>query len=169
MRTQRTRKLILMVTALALTLMMLTACATPANTPAGNAAQTDAQTTVSAGDQAAATTDNSQNSEATGVYQVITAEKAKQIMDNEQGIIIVDVREPSEYKEGHLKGATLLPLGDIATKAATVLPDKDATLLVYCRSGRRSQMGANALLSLGYTKVLDMGGIMSWPYEVVKD
>ena len=99
---------------------------------------------------------------------MITAQKAKQIMDNEQGAIIVDVREPDEYSAGHIPGAKLLPLGNLNKLAATELPDLDATILVYCRSGARSNMGAQVLASLGYTHVLDFGGIINWPYDVVK-
>ena len=104
-----------------------------------------------------------------GVYQVITAQEAKQIMDTDKNITVLDVREPSEYSTGHIPGAKLLPLGDIPTKAVTELTDKNAKILVYCRSGRRSKTAADALITLGYTNVLDMGGILSWPYEVVTD
>ncbi len=138
---------------------LLTACA-PAPTPqatAGDAAVT----------QAAEPT-NTDTTEKAGEYQLITAEKAKQIMDNEQGVIVVDVREPDEYQAGHIANAKLLPLGQLAKLAVTELPDKNATILVYCRSGARSQMGASTLISLGYTHVLDIGGLMNWPYEIVK-
>ncbi len=104
-----------------------------------------------------------------GVYQTITPQEGKQLLDSDSGVILVDVREQSEYDDGHIPGAILLPLGQINDQAATVLPDQAATIIVYCRSGRRSQSAANALLSLGYTNVLDMGGISSWPYDVVTD
>ena len=84
---------------------------------------------------------------------------------------IMDVRMQQEYDAGHIANAVLLPLplieaGDAAV--AKALPDKDAEILVYCRSGRRSAIAANALINMGYTNVLDFGGINDWPYEVVK-
>ena len=88
-------------------------------------------------------------------------------MDLNPDAIILDVRELSEYATGHIKGAKLLPLGDIETKAATELPDLNAEIFVYCRSGRRSKLAAEKLSALGYTQVTDFGGINSWPYEVV--
>ena len=83
---------------------------------------------------------------------------------------VLDVREQSEYDEGHIEGAKLLPYGSItAESAAAVLPGKDETVLVYCRSGRRSAIAAQALADLGYTAVYDFGGIIDWPYEVVTE
>ncbi len=104
----------------------------------------------------------------TGGYQVITAKQGKQILDNETDVILLDVREPDEYAQGHIPNAVLMPLGTIAKQAAADLPDRDAKLIVYCRSGRRSKAAADTLLTLGYTHVLDMGGILDWPYDVVK-
>jgi len=77
------------------------------------------------------------------------------------------VREQSEYDAGHISGAVLLPVGSIAEKAAETLPDKNAVLLVYCRSGNRSKTASETLLGLGYTQVYDFGGIIDWPYDVV--
>ena len=98
---------------------------------------------------------------------MITAEKAKSIMDNEKDIVILDVREPSEYRTGHIRNAKLLPLGSIPAMAAKELPDRNAKILVYCRSGGRSRVAAQQLIALGYTNVIDFGGLMNWPYEVV--
>ena len=82
---------------------------------------------------------------------------------------MLDVREQSEYDAGHIPGAVLLPSGSVQQMAADVLPDKDAKILVYCRSGNRSRTAANVLVSLGYTQVYDFGGIINWPYDVVKE
>ena len=83
-------------------------------------------------------------------------------------VTVVDVREAAEYAAGHLPGAILLPLGTItAETAAAAIPSKDATVLVYCRSGKRSQTGSAALAALGYTDICNIGGIMTWPYEIV--
>ena len=103
-------------------------------------------------------------------YQKITPQQAKARMA-EAGVIVLDVRMQQEFDAGHIANAVLLPLplieaGDAAV--AKALPDKDAEILVYCRSGRRSAIAANALINMGYTNVLDFGGINDWPYEVVK-
>ena len=100
------------------------------------------------------------------VYMNITAEEAKQIMDTEEGYIILDVREQDEYDAGHIPGAILIPYTQIAEKAEDVLTDKDQLILVYCRSGRRSKIAAEALVELGYTNIKEFGGIIDWPYEV---
>ena len=100
------------------------------------------------------------------VYVNITAEEAKQIMDTEEGYIILDVREQDEYDAGHIPGAILVPYTQIAEKAEEVLTDKDQLILVYCRSGRRSKIAAEALVELGYTNIMELGGIIDWPYEV---
>ena len=77
--------------------------------------------------------------------------------------VAVDVREPDEFAVGHIPAAKLLPLGDVVTRAAEVLPDKDAEWLIYCRTGRRSADAAQKLDALGYTHLYDLGGILSWP------
>ena len=99
------------------------------------------------------------------VYMNITAEEAKEIMDTEEGYIILDVRTQEEYDQGHIPGAILIPDTEIETKAEEVLTDKDQLILVYCRSGRRSKIAAEALVELGYTNIKEFGGIIEWPYE----
>ena len=102
------------------------------------------------------------------VYVNITAEEAKQIMDTEEGYVILDVREQDEYDAGHIPGAILIPYTQIEEKANDMLPDKAQRILVYCRSGRRSMIAAEALAELGYTNIKEFGGIIDWPYEVEK-
>ena len=99
------------------------------------------------------------------VYLNITAEEAKQIMDSEEGYIILDVRTQEEYDQGHIPGAIVISHEEIAEKAEDVLTDKDQLILVYCRSGRRSKIAAEALVELGYTNIREFGGISDWPYE----
>ena len=99
------------------------------------------------------------------VYVNITAEEAKQIMDTEEGYIILDARTQEEYDEGHIPGAIVISHEEIAEKAEEVLTDKDQLILVYCRSGRRSKLAAEALVELGYTNIKEFGGIIDWPYE----
>ena len=100
------------------------------------------------------------------VYVNITAEEAKQIMDSEEGYIILDVRTQEEFDQGHIPGATQISHEEIAEKAEEVLTDKEQLILVYCRSGRRSKSAAEALAELGYTNIKEFGGIIDWPYEV---
>ena len=99
------------------------------------------------------------------VYVNITAEEAKQIMDSEEGYVILDVRTQEEYDQGHIPGAILIPDTEINLRAEKELTDKDQLLLVYCRSGRRSKLAAEALVELGYTNIKEFGGIIDWPYE----
>ena len=99
-------------------------------------------------------------------YQQISQEEAKEMMDT-QDVIILDVREQDEYDSGHIPGAVLLPVGTIDEEtAAEVRPEKDSTVLVYCRSGNRSKTASSALAELGYTNIYEFGGINTWPYEI---
>lgn len=102
------------------------------------------------------------------MYETITAEAAKKIMDSDEEVIILDVREQYEYDEGHIPGAILIPYTEIENKAEEILTDKDKQILVYCRSGRRSKIAAEALSKLSYTNVKEFGGIIDWPYETEK-
>ena len=101
-------------------------------------------------------------------YEQITAEEAKAIMDTETDYIIIDARTEEEFAEEHIEDAILIPEYEIADRAEAELPDKDALILVYCRSGRRSKIAAEELVKLGYTDVREFGGIIDWPYETVK-
>ena len=102
------------------------------------------------------------------MYEQITAEEAKKIMDSGEEHIILDTREQDEFDEGHIPGAILIPYTEIENKAEEMLPDKDKLILVYCRSGRRSKIAAESLAKLGYTNVKEFGGIIDWPYDVEK-
>ena len=101
-------------------------------------------------------------------YEQISAEQAKTIMDTETDYIIIDARTTEEFAEGHIENAILIPEYEIANRAEKELPDKDALILVYCRSGRRSKIASEELVKLGYTNVKEFGGIIDWPYETVK-
>lgn len=99
-------------------------------------------------------------------YQQITQEEAKEMIDTQE-VIILDVREQDEYDSGHIPGAVLLPVGTIdEDTAAAVIPEKDTSVLIYCRSGNRSKTASSTLADLGYTNVYEFGGINSWPYEI---
>ena len=158
MKWKRSHKAAIATAAMACMLFSLTACTAP-------------EQTATATKEPAATQDSAQTetAKAQGVYQKISPADAKTLMETRTDYTLLDVRELSEYSAGHIAGAKLLPLGQIESLAATELPDLNATILVYCRSGARSSRAAQTLLSLGYTDVLDLGGISSWPYEVVLD
>lgn len=100
-------------------------------------------------------------------YKKITAKQAKEQLDSDKSIILVDVRTVDEYKENHISGSILIPDFDIETIAPTKLTDKNAKILVYCRSGNRSATASKKLIEMGYTNVYDFGGIRDWPYETV--
>lgn len=99
-------------------------------------------------------------------YRQISQEEAKRMMDS-QNVIVLDVREQSEFDAGHIPEAVLLPVGSITeATAAAVIPELDSEVLVYCRSGNRSKTASQALVDLGYTNIYEFGGINTWPYEV---
>ena len=98
-------------------------------------------------------------------YHKTSQEEAKKIMDSGEVYTLLDVRTQPEYDEKHIVGAMLIPDQEIRDRAARELPDKDALILVYCRSGARSKNAAEILVALGYTDVRDIGGINTWPYD----
>ena len=101
-------------------------------------------------------------------YEQISQDEAKRIMDTESDYIIIDARTQEEFDEGHIENAILIPEYEIQEKAPELIPDKNALILVYCRSGRRSKIASEALVQLGYTNVKEFGGIIDWEYEIVK-
>jgi len=112
------------------------------------------------------TTTSPESSTAAG-YQKIIAKEAKDLMDSGEPYILLDVRTDEEYAEERIDGAILIPDYEISDRAAAELPDKSALILIYCRSGRRSEIAANELLGMVYTNVYDFGGIIDWPYDTV--
>ena len=111
---------------------------------------------------------HTKENEQEAAYMNITAEEARQIMDSEEGYVILDARTQEEYDQGHIPGAIVISHEEIAEKAEEVMTDKEQLILVYCRSGRRSKIAAEALVELGYTNIKEFGGIIDWPYEVEK-
>ncbi len=101
-------------------------------------------------------------------YRAIKPAEAKERMDAGEEILIVDVREPYEFAAGHIPGAINLPLGNLVQLAQSQIPDKDTLVFLYCRSGARSRSGAMQLVKEGYTNLYDLGGIINWPYDIVK-
>lgn len=102
-------------------------------------------------------------------YKKLTAQEAMARIEAQEGALIVDVRTREEFDAGHIEGAILLPNETIGDAMPEELPDLDAEILIYCRSGNRSAQAARKLIALGYTNVYDFGGIIDWPYETVMD
>ena len=100
-------------------------------------------------------------------YEQISMEEAKVIIEEEKGYIIVDVRTPDEFADKHIPNAINIPNETIGTEEIAGLPDKDQKILVYCRSGNRSKQAAEKLVKIGYTNVVEIGGINDWTGEIV--
>lgn len=129
----------------ALALLLLAACGAPSQQDTSTADQTDSE-----------------------AYHKIDAEQAKKMID-EGGVTIVDVRTEEEYNAEHIPDSILVPNESIGDQAPEALPDKDAVLLVHCRTGVRSKQASDKLVELGYQNVYDFGGIADWPYETVSE
>lgn len=114
-------------------------------------------------------TSDNDSSVSSSSYKKITAEEAKTMIDQDNDITILDVRTEEEYNTGHIENAILIPDTSIIDTAESILTDKSATILVYCRSGRRSALAAANLVELGYTNIYDFGGIVDWEYDIVVD
>ena len=102
-------------------------------------------------------------------YKRISMDEAKTLMEKEEGYILLDVRTKGEYESGYIPGAINIPLSDIDEKIISSLPDKSQMILVYCRSGNRSREASDKLSKLGYSNVLEIGGINAWKGEIVKN
>ena len=100
-------------------------------------------------------------------YRQITMEEAITMMEEESGYIILDVRTAQEYSEKHIPGAINIPNEAIGTEDIPELPDKEQLILVYCRSGNRSKQASEKLVKLGYTNIVEFGGINDWTGETV--
>ena len=99
-------------------------------------------------------------------YKQVSMEEAVQMMKEQSGYIILDVRTPEEYSQGHIPNAINLPNENIGSADMAQLPKKDQLIFVYCRSGRRSKEAAQKLVNLGYTNIVEMGGILDWKGEL---
>ena len=100
-------------------------------------------------------------------YRRITSDEAAAMMEQETDYIILDVRRPDEYAAGHIPNAINVPNESIGTDEIPELPNKDQLIMVYCRSGRRSKEAAEKLVKLGYTNIVEFGGILDWKGETV--
>ena len=101
-------------------------------------------------------------------YQVLDQDTAYKQLQVDKSIHLVDVRELHEFNAGHINGAQLIPLGTIEDSFSSLIPQKDTKVFIYCRSGNRSAEAAKKLVSMGYTNVFDIGGIITWEYGIVR-
>lgn len=101
-------------------------------------------------------------------YKQISMSEAVTMMENEDGYIILDVRRPDEFAAGHIPNAINIPNESIGDEEIAELPDKDQLILVYCRSGNRSKQASEKLVKLGYTNIVEFGGINDWQGEIEK-
>ena len=104
-----------------------------------------------------------------GSYAQISQDQAKEMMAQDDGHVVVDVRRQDEYDAGHIPGAILIPNESIGTDQPEALPDLDQIILIYCRSGNRSKQAAQKLFDMGYTHVYEFGGINTWTGEIVTE
>lgn len=142
-------KLLIVLCAFMLALVLLPACSS---------------TSGSSGSSSSGSSSQTSSGQSSG-YTTVSVEEAKQMIDA-GGITVVDVRRSDEYASGHLPGAINVPNEDISKTQPEALPDKDAKLLVYCRTGVRSAQASTKLVDMGYTQVYNMdGGITAWKYD----
>lgn len=127
----------------------------------------DAQLTPSPASQPNQSSNSQSPTTETKTYQNISAKELNNWLNTGKDILLIDVREPSEFKDGYLKGAVNIPLGQLENRLQEIPKEKD--VVVYCRSGRRSAEASGILVKNGYQKVFNLeGGIMNWPFEVIK-
>ncbi|MBQ4101159.1 MAG: rhodanese-like domain-containing protein [Oscillospiraceae bacterium] len=108
------------------------------------------------------------SAEKSPTFEQISQDKAYEIMKSSTPHIVLDVRTPEEFADGHIDGAILIPDYEIEASAKNILTDKNALILVYCRSGRRSKLASQTLTNMGYTNIKEFGGIITWQYETEK-
>ncbi len=105
-----------------------------------------------------------QGASAIAPYRALSPAEAKRMLEQDKTAVLLDVRTPDEYAQRHIPGSVLIPDYELAARMGKELPDKNAPIIVYCRSGNRSRNAALRLLQAGYTRVYDAGGINAWPY-----
>ncbi len=132
------------------------------------ACSSTSQTTGNANPGSNAATTGQTSKAATASVVKVTADEALKILKDNSVAVLLDVRTEAEYAEGHIENSQLLPVEELSSRTGELPQDKATPIIVYCRSGRRSALAAAQLLELGYSQVFDLGGIQSWPYDIVK-
>ena len=112
--------------------------------------------------------DSVQNTEQKSGYKQVSMEEGLELMEADSDYILLDVRRDDEFEEGHIPGAINIPNESIGTEEIAELPDKNQTIYVYCRSGNRSKQASQKLVDLGYTDVIEFGGIIDYSGEIEK-
>ena len=112
---------------------------------------------------------DSEETETAPAYTQISQEEAKEMMAQDDGHVVVDVRRQDEYDAGHIPGAILIPNESIGNDAPEALPDYDQVILIYCRSGNRSKQASEKLAAMGYKNIYEFGGINTWTGEIVTE
>ena len=105
----------------------------------------------------------------TNSYRQISMDEAVAMMKQESGYVILDVRTPAEFAEKHIPNAINVPNETIGTDEISQLPNKDQLIMVYCRSGRRSKEASEKLVKLGYTNIIEFGGIIDWKGDIISE
>ena len=144
--------------------LMTSACG---DNPSGNEPAASSVSQVQEAGSSVLTAENPSAGKTTGSYTQITQDEAKEMMEKDDGHVIVDVRRQDEYDAGHIPGAILIPNESIGTEMPEELPDPDQVILIYCRSGNRSKQAAQKLSDMGYTNIYEFGGIIDWTGDVV--
>ena len=147
------KKSIIIIAAAVLLTVLLGAC----GDNVGNITEKDTGTEVN----------DTMNNEQKNTYRQISVDEAITMMAQETDYIILDVRRPDEFAEGHIPNAINVANETIGTTEIPELPDKDQLIMVYCRSGRRSKESSEKLVKLGYTNIVEFGVILDWTGDVV--
>ena len=103
-----------------------------------------------------------------GQSVLINPDDAQKLLKENSSAVLLDVRTPDEFAEGHIEGAVNLAVEELESRLNELPSDKATPIVVYCRSGRRSALAAEILVKAGYSAIYDLGGIQNWPYEIVK-
>ena len=112
--------------------------------------------------------ENSIDNKEESVIKYVSMDEIVQIMNENSNYIILDVRSMQEYNEGHIPNAICIPNETISEDIINKLPNKEQLILIYCRSGNRSKQAAQKLKNLGYTNLIEFGGIIDWAGDIVK-
>lgn len=139
----------------------------PATMMSACAANSDKTTDTEASGELQVQENESMNKEQTNTYRQISMDETVIMMQEESNYIILDVRRTDEFAAGHIPNAINVANEDIGTDEISELPDKDQLIMVYCHSGRRSKEAAEKLVALGYTNIVEFGGILDWTGDVV--
>ncbi|MBF4693517.1 rhodanese-like domain-containing protein [Fusibacter ferrireducens] len=163
-----TKKITAIITVFLIVVLVFSGCTDSARTSEDTSEQIEALNESKSNSESESLSESESDTESGEViYERIAPEDAKQMLD-EGTVFLVDVRTKEEYAEGHIAGSVNIPVDVIESEISNHVSDETQPIMVYCRSGSRSAMAADALNKLGYKVVYDLGGIQSWPYDIEK-